>query len=228
MHDARDPKQVVTYLSERGLIIKQAGAAYLRMDKGHIVRRLDTDAAPQIIVFDRYVVDLNQLEQRADQPQSLRPRERYTAALWWPPADDVVVRMNPGSLIAELHDRFANPLYAFAFVLVVVALMGQAQTTRQNRMRSVIAAFAIGVLCRILGIAAANAVVIRPAAGALLYVVPVTAAVVAAMTIQWHLYPRPPSRLARRSAQLLDAVRAAAAAMAVRVVPVRVARRTGG
>ena len=38
MHDARDPKQVVTYLAERGLIIKQGGAAYLRMDKGHIVR----------------------------------------------------------------------------------------------------------------------------------------------------------------------------------------------
>src|SRR5882672_3632577 len=62
MHDARDPKQVVTYLAESGLIIKQGGAAYLRMDKGHIVRRLENEASPQIIVFDRYVVDLNQLE----------------------------------------------------------------------------------------------------------------------------------------------------------------------
>ena len=30
MHDARDPKQVVTYLAERGLIIKQGEMAYLR------------------------------------------------------------------------------------------------------------------------------------------------------------------------------------------------------
>ena len=67
MHDARDPKQVVTYLAERGRIIKQGDAAYLRMEKGHIVRRLENDASPQIIVFERYAVDINQLEQRADQ-----------------------------------------------------------------------------------------------------------------------------------------------------------------
>ncbi len=43
------------------------------MDKGHIVRRLANEAAPQIIVFDRYAVDLNQLEQRADQIAVVRP-----------------------------------------------------------------------------------------------------------------------------------------------------------
>ena len=72
MHDARDPKQVVTYLAERGRIIKQGTAAYLRMEKGHIVRRLENEAAPQIIAFDRYAVDINQLEQRADQVVVLR------------------------------------------------------------------------------------------------------------------------------------------------------------
>src|SRR5262245_40314590 len=39
MHDARDPKQVASYLAERGQIIKQGGDEYLRMQKGHIVRR---------------------------------------------------------------------------------------------------------------------------------------------------------------------------------------------
>src|SRR6185503_5683599 len=84
MHDARDPKQVVTYLAERGRIIKQGTAAYLRMDKGHIVRRLENDANPQIVVFDRYAVDLNQLEQRADQTLYFKPRERFTPELLWP------------------------------------------------------------------------------------------------------------------------------------------------
>ncbi len=79
MHDARDPKQVVTYLAERGRIIKQDGAAYLRMDSGHILRRQENDQTPQIVAFERYVVDLQQLEQRIDQSsQVLRPRERYT------------------------------------------------------------------------------------------------------------------------------------------------------
>src|ERR1700674_1931663 len=78
MHDARDPKQVVTYLSERGRIIKQGTAAYLRMENGHIVRRLENETAPQIVAFDRYAVDINQLEQRSDQTIFLRPRARYT------------------------------------------------------------------------------------------------------------------------------------------------------
>ena len=76
MHDARDPKQIVTYLSERARIIKQDGQAYLRMDKGHIVRRLENETSPQIIVFDRYAVDANQLEQRTDQTNIMRPRQR--------------------------------------------------------------------------------------------------------------------------------------------------------
>src|SRR4029079_2504787 len=79
MHDARDPKQIVTYLAERGLIIKQAGVAYLRMDKGHIVRRLENDTAPQIVAFERYAVDLNQLQQRIETAVWLKPRDRYTA-----------------------------------------------------------------------------------------------------------------------------------------------------
>ena len=98
MHDARDPKQIVTYLAERARIIKQGGRAYLRMDKGHIVRRLENEAAPQIIAFDRYVVDANQLEQRADQTdvhaaapalhaRAAAPRSRTTPS----------TRRNPGS-----------------------------------------------------------------------------------------------------------------------------------
>jgi lipopolysaccharide export system permease protein len=204
MHDARDPKQIVTYLSERARIIKQGGQAYLRMDKGHIVRRLENEAAPQIIAFDRYAVDANQLEQRADQTNIVRPRQRYTPELLSPDPNDPIYKMNPGSYAAELHERFASPLHAFAFVLVVLAFMGQAQTTRTSRMQAVIAAFALSVLARILGITCANVVVLRPAAAPLLYAVPAATAVVAALAIQWHMYPRRRSRMARATRGFLE------------------------
>jgi lipopolysaccharide export system permease protein len=206
MHDARDPKQIVTYLAERARIIKQGGQAYLRMDKGHIVRRLENEAAPQIIVFDRYAVDANQLEQRADQTNFVRPRQRYTPELMNPDVNDPIYKMNPGSYAAELHERFASPLYAFAFVLVVLACMGQAQTTRTSRMQAVIVAFAVAVLGRILGITCANMVVLRPAAAPLLYAVPAGAAVLAAMAVQWHMFPRRPSRIARGARAMLERV----------------------
>ena len=195
MHDARDPKQVVTYLAERGLIIKQAGMAYLRMEKGHIVRRLENDRTPQIIAFERYAVDLNQLEQRVDQGNQLRPRERSTADLLWPDPDDVLYKQAPGRFLSELHDRLASPLYAFAFVMMVMALLGHAQTTRQNRNQAAVLAFALAVGCRILGIVSANAAAVRASAIPLMYVVPLTAVVLAAALTQWHALPRRSSRL---------------------------------
>jgi lipopolysaccharide export system permease protein len=227
MYDARDPKQTATYLAERGRIIKQDGAAYLRMDKGHILRRVDTDPTPQIIAFESYVVDLQQLEQRVDQTQALRPRERYTPELLWPDANDQVYKHSPGSLVSELHDRFASPLYAFAFVMLVLAFMGQAQTTRQNRIQAVIAGFAVAITCRILGIGAANMVVVRPALNALLYAVPIGAGLLAAIAVQWHLYPRPPSRLARSLMALVDRAGSVFAALLPRRPHPEVVRRMG-
>jgi lipopolysaccharide export system permease protein len=197
MHDGRDPKQVVTYLAESGRIIKQGGAAYLRMDKGHIVRRVDNEPTPQIVAFERYAVDLNQLEQRLDRSLWLKPRERFTNELLWPNVDDPIYKANPGSFTAELHDRLASPLYAFAFVLLILAFMGQAQTTRTSRSRALVSAFAVAVACRVLGITAANFVALRPTAAPLLYATPACAAVAAAVMTQWRLYPRRRSRLSR-------------------------------
>jgi lipopolysaccharide export system permease protein len=227
MHDARDSKQVVTYLAERGRIIKQDGAAYLRMDKGHILRRQENEQAPQIVAFERYVVDLQQLEQRIDQGQILRPRERFTPELLSPDPEDPIFKQNPGSLTSELHERFASPLYSFAFVLLVMASMGQAQTTRQSRMQGVIGAFVIAIVCRILGIGATNMVVVRPHLSGLLYAVPIGAALLAAVSIQWHLYPRPPSRLARVLMLLTDSAGALVASLWPRRPLQQPARRMG-
>ena len=213
MHDARDPKQVVTYLAESGLIIKQGSAAYLRMNKGHIVRRLENEASPQIIAFERYAVDINQLEQRADQIVVVRPRERYTRELLKPDPNDPVFKVNPGSYTSELHERLASPLYTFAFVLLVLAFMGQAQTTRTSRTQAVISAFAVGAFYRVAGIAATNYAVVRPAAAPLLYAAPACAAVSAAIMTQWRLYPRRQSRLSRAVGAFARQAGAAAVAL---------------
>jgi len=228
IHDARDPKQILTYLAERGLIIKQAGTAYLRMDKGHIVRRLENEAVPQIVAFDRYVVDLNQLEQRSQQAQVVRPRERYTDELLHPDPEDPVYKLAPGSFTSELHERLSSPLYAFSFVLIVLALMGQAQTTRQNRVKSVVGAFAAALICRIVGIITNNAVVVRPGISALLYVVPLAAAVLAALATRRHLYPRPPSPLERALERLNEGAWQWLVAIAARLMPGRAAQRARG
>lgn len=228
LHDARDPKQVASYLAERAQIIKQGGDAYLRMEKGHIVRRSQSETAPQIIGFAEYVVDLNQLEQRADQSQWKRPRERYTPELMWPDPNDPVYKAGPGRLSSELHERFSSPLYPLAFVLIVLAFIGRAQTTRQNRIKAVIAAFSVATLCRILGIAATNAAVVRPGAAFLLYVIPVGAGLVAAIATVRQIVPRPTPRLLRAASAMLDRPKARFAKYWAARARKRQLRRAGG
>jgi lipopolysaccharide export system permease protein len=195
LHDARDPKQVASYLAERAQIIKQRGDEFLRMQNGHIVRRSDTDKAPQIIAFAEYVIDLNQLEQRPEiAGSSFRPpRERYT-----PELSDGIRDANSdrerGRFAAELHERLSSPLYPFTFVLIVLAYAGGAQSTRQNRFRGLVSAFAAGIGCRMLGIAANNMVAVRPSAAYLLYVIPIGAFMLAVIATQRGVAPRPPPR----------------------------------
>lgn len=200
LHDARDPKQIATYLAERAEIHKQGAAAFLRMKKGHIVSRGDTDKAPRIVGFTEYVVDLNQLEQRPEVVELVRPRERYTTELLRIAPDDPIRKQGPGRIAADLHERFASPLYAFAFVLVVLAFAGNAQTTRQGRMQGLLAAFGVGTLCRMLGIAANNAVVVRPGSAYLMYAIPVGTALFAALLMHRRAVPRAPVRLPLLSA----------------------------
>src|SRR5262249_27225582 len=116
----------------------------------------------------------------------------------------------------------------FAFVLLVIASMGQAQTTRQSRIQGVIGAFAVAIVCRTLGIGATNMVVVRPAMSGLLYAVPVAAAMLAAISVQWHVYPRPPSRLARAFTHLVAGTAASLAALWSRRDLPQPARRMGG
>jgi lipopolysaccharide export system permease protein len=145
-----------------------------------------------------------------------------------PDPNDVVFKASPGSYASELHERFASPLYAFAFVLVVLAFMGQARTTRTSRLQSVIGAFGVAVLSRIGGITCANMVAVRPAMAPLLYAVPAVTALLAAFVIQWHVYPRRPSRLARALASLFEAARNSLAAARWRLLPARAATRARG
>jgi lipopolysaccharide export system permease protein len=183
LNDTRDPKQNMSYLAERGNIVKQGGHAYLLMRTGHIVRRTDPKEPPQIIVFDTYAVDLNNLE-RATEKVDLKPRERYYAELANPPPDDPGFKRNPGHFRAELHERFASPLYPLAFVMLALAFVGQAQSTRTNKTQLLVIGFALAIGARLGGLAMNNLVVLRESAVPLLYAIPI-GAILVATAVMW-------------------------------------------
>ncbi len=208
MHDTRDPKAATTYLAESGTLIKQQGQPFLLMEKGHVLRRaMPAVDPPQIIEFQSYVVDLERFEPKTAHVE-LKPRERYFFELAYPKADDPDFKRQPGHFRAEFHERLANPFYALAFVMLAVAFIGRAQSTRQNRWEATALAGALSVGARVGGLAANNLVVVNAKWVPLLYAIPIGLILISAVMIQLGARARSQSRLRVLVASLFDGANA--------------------
>lgn len=203
MHDARDDKLVSTYLAERGHIVKQEDGGFLLMEKGHILRRPRNGDPVQTIAFESYAVDLARFEAK-EQAGEVKPRERFYGELARPSADDLLAQRQPGLLRAELHERFSSPLYPFAFVLIAVAFIGHAQTTRQNRIQAIVAAFLIATGARLGGLAGINLVALKGPLTWVVYAIPLAGALLAIAVMTSRSRLRPPSRAALRAKSALS------------------------
>jgi lipopolysaccharide export system permease protein len=225
VHDARDKNQITTYLAERAQIMKQGASAYLIMQDGHILRRTDPNAPADIIKFATYAVDLERFEKKDDTAE-LKPRERYFGELVFPAADDPDFLRQPGHFRAELHERLSNPLYPLAFVMIALAFVGQAHSTRQNRLEPIMFGFLAATLVRLLGFAANNLVVLNARWIFLLYAIPLAAILLASLAIVRNAKPRPgPSTWDRLTLLMGDAT--AAVARTVRAaIPARLRSAT--
>ncbi len=190
MHDTRDPKLTQSYLAENGLIVKQGKTAYLVMTQGHIVRQTNANEAAQIITFDKYAVDLLRFEPKTAGEADLKPRERYYDELVNPGPDSQSFRDEPGKFRSELHERMSNPLYPIAFVLIALASIGQAQSTRQNRTQRMIGGFLAATACRVGGLILGNASASSAAAVPFMYVLPIGASLVALLMMATAAQPR--------------------------------------
>ncbi|MGE0766868.1 MAG: LPS export ABC transporter permease LptF [Hyphomicrobiaceae bacterium] len=222
MHDGRDEKLTSTYLAERGHIVKQDGGGFLLMEKGHILRKPRNGDPVQTIIFDSYAVDLDRFEGKT-QVQEVKARERYYDELVSPAPDDLLGQRQPGLLRAELHERFSSPLYPFAFVLLAIAFIGHAKTTRQNRMQAIVLAFVIATSARLAGLAGTNIVALKASAVWIVYAIPIVTALAAVALMASRTRLRPPSRLAQRIAGLAADV----AQVAGRIVPRRLRPQSG-
>jgi lipopolysaccharide export system permease protein len=126
------------------------------MSGGHVLSQDDVKQPPRIVAFDRYALDLDAFDQKISDDKDLRPRERYYSELVNPDPESRFYKRNPGQFRAELHERFASPLYPLAFVFIALAAAGAAQSTRTNRTRSIVMGFAAGAGLRLAGLGLNN------------------------------------------------------------------------
>lgn len=218
MHDTRDKAQSQSYLAEHGSLVKQDGTAYLVMSAGHIIRRADADGPPQIVAFDKYVVDLDRFEPQNDGSGERKPRERYWSELTQPSPDSRLFKSSPGQFRSEIHERLVGPLYPIAFVFLIVAFVGQARSTRSSRMQTLVLTFLLAATCRMAGLALNNMVARDASMLIALYGVPIGAIVFSLLIMKRAERQRSPSKIPRR---LIDGI-SAMASLALRfVVPRR-------
>ena len=193
MQDRRDPQRITTYLAEAGQTLEANGQNYLVLEKGSVQRQQGASKDAAIVVFQRYAIDLAQFGASND-AASYKPRERSTEELMnldlvnlsnLAPGKDEYLRRFPGRFRAELHERFAGPLYAIAASLIAFAVLGQARTTRQGRGLAIAAAVLLFSVLRVAGISAATLFVTSPSAIYLVYGLPIAASLASLGTIFW-------------------------------------------
>ncbi len=197
IRDTREKGTSLTYLAERAQIIKQNTKPYLVMYAGHIIRKELDKKAPQVIGFQTYAFDIEQMAPQ-NKPVYIKPRARYMNELLSPdPKEPYFIRW-PGRYRAELHERLSSVLYPFVFVLIVLSQLGHAQTTRQGRIQQIATAIAFSVGIRLAGLAATNLTVKQAWATPLLYILPLGAMAWAIYATHTKMQPRKPSALERK------------------------------
>jgi lipopolysaccharide export system permease protein len=197
VQDERDPKQVMSYLAEKGRIITNDDGSYLVMFEGYVHRynAENTDKSVQIIAFDQNVLDISEFSPKDEDDKELRPRERYIGDLISPDPNDKIAKAYYGQLRSELHERLSTPLYPLVFVVIAIALLGHARTTRESRWGQILTAFGLAVGLRVAGITANNLVTINAWAVALVYAVPLGAIFFAAWAAHVRMSPELRSKL---------------------------------
>jgi lipopolysaccharide export system permease protein len=184
IHDGREPAKSSTYLAERGQIVDNEGASYFVLEKGSVHRQQAASSENAIVAYDRYAIDLDQFGSEVG-AIVYKPRERSTAELLSLDPNDSYVKASAGRFRAELHERFANPLYPIATMLIGFAALGGAKTTRQGR-GTAIAGAVIGVIAMRIGGFAASSMAARSSnLVAVIYLVPILTGLIAGW-IAWR------------------------------------------
>ena len=197
VHDERDDNQLMSYLADRGRIINNDDGAYLVMFDGHVHRyeKKSPDQGVQIVAFDQYIFNISDLNPKDAGSNELRPRERYLSDLLNPGPNVLKAKGAADRLRTELHDRFSTPFYPLLFAVLAVAILGHARTTRESRWAQILLAAGIAVGLRVSGLTASNLVTLSAGATPLVYVIPIAAIIVAALTAHVRMSPELRSKL---------------------------------
>ena len=154
IHQRKDRGGAVTYMANRGHIVKRNGQTVLLLQDGSYQEFTDRGVL-NYLTFREYPYELSSLETQ-DQilPLNYKPSDRYLHELLFPDLQQGWEQKNRKALMAEGHARIATPLYNIAFMALALWAIIGGGFSRLGYGRRMVVAFGVMTLTRVLGFVA--------------------------------------------------------------------------
>jgi lipopolysaccharide export system permease protein len=150
VHDARVPERPVTYMAERGVIVRAAEGPRLVMFTGTVQQVARETGELSLLDFEENVFDLQQFS-AGPANRWHKPDERMLDELLHPDWGVDEIR-NFDLLVAEGHKRLSDPLYAYALPLIALSVLMFGEFSRRGIWFRVALALLLVILARVTGI----------------------------------------------------------------------------
>lgn len=169
--DEREAGKSIIFTASKGFVQRKDDGAFLLLRDGEIQQRNAADGNLTVIKYDSYVFDLSTFARKTELGD-LRPKERTTPQLLNPDPNDPYFKSRPGLYRSQVHERFSEMLWPFAYVLVLLAFAGQARSSRQSYGSAIGAGMLLVTALRGFGFSAVGATKGDPSMVWLVYTLP--------------------------------------------------------
>jgi lipopolysaccharide export system permease protein len=175
--DSRDPSVDLIYYARDGVVARKGDTSLLLMNDGEVHRRTLKDGNLSIVRFTGYAFDMSTFTAAAN-TITLYPKDRSTAYLLNPAADDSLFLNSPQFYRAELHKRFTLWTYPFVFALISLAVAGMVRSHREMRLNGTMTAASVAMGVRWVGLYGEDLAEASMTGVYIVYLAPVAAAAI--------------------------------------------------
>lgn len=190
--DEREKDTAIVYTAKEGILTRSDLGSFLKLKDGEIQQINRKDDSVTLINYQSYIFDLSSFSGGTTKKEAkVKTKERTTLELFTPDPNDPVYKRTPGAYTSEIHERFSEMLWPFAYVFMILAFAGQARSNRQSFSSSITAAALSVVVARGTGFSAISSLKTDPNAIYLVYALPLGCILFGA----WFVFTNRPASL---------------------------------
>lgn len=128
IHSRQENGQHITVVAERGALVDSPGGARILLADG--TQQTRSDGELHSVEFEEYIFDLIENKPK-EGTYWVKPKERFLPDLL-SPSDSPADVASRGKLIAEGHNRLAQPLLALSYVVAALAILLKSEFSRRS------------------------------------------------------------------------------------------------